>query len=367
LSILYAGNLANVGYYHTKQLRNTGTDIELVMEKDPAPNADPLMRDSELKNYPDWINFYDRHKSSWKISLLRIMRKQKYELIHAHVELPIFAYFSRKKFIAQVLGSDIKELAFTNSLRGILLRKAYKNAKLVIFSTPGDPSLLSKLKVKNTLFLPLIWDLSFFKPEKVIDNEFENKFIVFHPTSHIWNVKGNNNLINGFSEFVKQNPDSILICINIGKDIEKSHDLVKSLGIENNVRFMDRLNASQILHYYNLADVVANEFILDGIGGIGMETLCCEKPLLTACHENCYKNMHPEPVPAINVKTSTEIYEKLEYLKDRKVKDEIGKKGRIWMKKFLAPTVVAHKYKTVYDSVLAGDKIEHIKEKISKL
>ena len=106
-----------------------------------------------IKEYPDWIRLYDKSSSSWKFKLLTILRDKQYDLIHSHAEFPIFAYASRRPFISQIMGSDLTELAFSNSLRGTLLRRAYKKSKLVLYSTPGDPEKLSKLKVFKDTFL----------------------------------------------------------------------------------------------------------------------------------------------------------------------------------------------------------------------
>ena len=99
------------------------------------------------------------------------MRDKQFDLLHTQVELPIFAYLSRRPFLSHIMGSDLRELAFSNSLRGILLRRSYRRSKAVLYGGPGPHSLLSKLKLKNTLFLPMLHDISFFKPQTV-----ENKF-----------------------------------------------------------------------------------------------------------------------------------------------------------------------------------------------
>jgi len=54
--------MANVGYYHARNLQKNGVDVELVMRKDPPPSSDPFKRDPNLKNNPDWIRFYDPAK-----------------------------------------------------------------------------------------------------------------------------------------------------------------------------------------------------------------------------------------------------------------------------------------------------------------
>jgi hypothetical protein len=42
MKILYAGNLVNVGYYHTGLCREKGLDMELLIQKNPEPNSDPF-------------------------------------------------------------------------------------------------------------------------------------------------------------------------------------------------------------------------------------------------------------------------------------------------------------------------------------
>lgn len=363
MTILYAGNMANIGYLITRKLRNNGIDIELIQENNPHITADPIQFDPSLNNiYPDWIHFFDRTKSSWKWDLIKKMRNKKYELIHAHVEFPIFAYLSRRPFIAHTLGSDLRELAFTNSIRGILLRRALKKAKVVFFYEPLDKSLLAKLKVKTGIHLPVMWDTEFYHPTNQSKNEF---FTIFHPANLDWRLKGNNILIEGFSEFLKIQPQSKLLIIDRGIDAEKTHSLVSKLKIEKNIEFIPGpLNSSQLLEYYNKCDIVADQFVLDGVGGIGAEAFSCEKPLLTFCTETTYGDLYQEPPPAVNASSSVEIQKQLELLLDENFRKIMGKKGRYWITKYHSSDVLSKRLQIVYEMVLEGKKIDEIREKI---
>ena len=367
MKILYAGNLANVGYYHTRNFRKHDFEMDLVMEKNPPPLSDPLLRDSSITKYPKWIRLYDKNSSSWKFELLKTMRDKKYDLIHSHAEFPIFAYASRRPFISQIMGSDLTEMAFSSSLRGVLLRRAYRKSKLVLYSTPGDPEKLSKLKVSKTLFLPVLFDVvDFFKPIQV-DKKYDSDFIIFHPCSHIWDVKGNDLLIRGFHKFLQNNPNALLIAINFGRDVKKSQELVRIMGIEKQVIFLEHLNASDLLNYYNMADVVADQFILHGIGGIGIETFCCGKPLLTTCDEKCYLNMHPVSPPALNATTSDKICEQLEILKDSKKRQDIGRKSRQWVERYQSPEIIFKQTKLIYELIYNDEDISEIRSQVKKL
>lgn len=185
MKILHVGNLANIGYMISRQLRLQGIKAELLMEKNPKSIENPLNLDSSLNNsYPDWFSFYDK-KSSWKTTIIKKMRDRNYNLIYAYVELPIFAYLSRKPFVAHPQGSDLREMAFSNSIRGILLRRAYRKAKAIIVSSPEQIFLVKKLKLQNGILIPFTPEHPFFKPKHIPKDDFNDKLIIFTSASSL--------------------------------------------------------------------------------------------------------------------------------------------------------------------------------------
>jgi len=367
MKILYAGNVANIGYTTAKQMHKMGISADLLMEKNPPKIYDPIILDLSLNNYyPTWIRFYEQNKPIWKNNILKVLRDKKYDFIQAHYDLLAWSYLSRKPYIAQVVGSDLSFVAFTNTRRGIIYRRAFRKAKVIFFTAPIDQHLLSKLKIKTGIFMPLMWDTSFFQPEKRHDDQFSQKLIIFHPTNLDWKTKGNDILIKGYSNFVVKNPNSILIIANRGPDSTKTHNLVRSLGLEKNVRYVKGpLNHEELKKYYNLSDIVADQFILSGVGGIACETFCCEKPLLINCPEDIYTNLHDENPPAIHAQTASEICKKLELLTDEKIRHKIGKKGREWVVNHHSPEIVAKKMKNVYNMIIEGKKGKEICEEFN--
>ena len=212
-------------------------------------------------------------------------------------------------------------------------------------------SLLSKLKVKNTIFSPLITDELFFKPQTLIDETFKDKLVIFHPASHIWHVKGNDRLIKGFATFVKSNPNSILLAVDWGKDSNRSKELIKSLGIEKNIKFLSLLSAKDLLYYYSISDIVVDQFVTDGIGAIGMETLFCGKPLVTKCGKHAYDGLYSESIPLLDATTAEQIDDALEYLKNKDSRDEIGRNAKAWAEKFLSPNAITSNFIKIYESI----------------
>jgi len=361
--------MVNLAYVISRQLRKDGIDSELIMEKNPPKNSDPLLFDPDLNNeYPDWIHFYDKSKSSWKFELIKKLRDKKFDLIHAYVELPMFAYLSQRPYVANTQGSDFREMALSNSSRGILLRRAYRKAKAVLFFQPDHLPIFTKLKLKNGIFLPPLWDTSLFKHEDVSNNRYQDKFVIFHPANLEWRLKGNDILIKGYSQFVKQNPNSIMIIVDRGIDSQKSHDLVNKLKIENKVEFVKGpLTSSELLKYYNLSDVIADQFVLGALGSIGWEVFSCNKPLLAFVNEEQYQAVYGQSPPIANATNQETVFRQLENLQDNNFRKKIGKLGHDWLIKHHSPQIFSKKLTTLYELILNKEGIEQIRESLSKL
>lgn len=359
--------MANLGYVICRHLRKAGLDVELLIERNPPKGSDPLRFDPTLNGqYPDWISFFDKSKSTWKFDVIKKMRQKKYDLIHAYVEFPIFAYFSRKPFIAHIQGSDFRELAQSNTLRGYLLRRAYRKAKAILFFQPDHLPLFSKLKLNNEIFVAPLWDTSFFKSQ----NNFKldkKKFVIFHPANLEFRLKGNDKLIKGFAEFVKNNPESNLVIVDRGIDSNKVHGLVKDLVIEDKVEFVKGpLNASQLLKFYNSSEVIADQFVLGALGSIGWESFSCKKPLLAFVNEKQYSDVYGESPPVANAFDSKEIADSLKKLVDDEFRKEIGIKGYEWLTKHHSSELFTRKIMKIYESILENKPINQIRYDVSK-
>jgi glycosyltransferase involved in cell wall biosynthesis len=365
MKVLYAGNVANIGYITTKFLHQKNIFVDLLMENNPPSIIDPIKQDISLnKIYPDWIKFYNKKNFQDRFFILNLMRDRKYDLIHAQYGLIIYAYLSRRPFIAQIVGSDLRELAFSNSFRGMLMRRALKNAKIIFFTSPIDKLLLQKLNIYNGIFVPIIWDIDYFKSDnsKLVNN---SNLTIFHPTNLNWKVKGNDVLIKGFAEFVKTSPDSTLIVVDRGIDSEKTHKLVEKLGLENKIQFIKGpLNYEELKKKYLQSDIVADQFVLSGVGGIACESLACEKPVLGNCPSNIYQDLHDEGPPIFHCENPNDILKNLQILKNEKLRTKIGLSGRDWVVKHHSPKNVISKIELIYKMILEGKNYVEISKKI---
>jgi hypothetical protein len=339
LKVLIAGNLANMGFEITKSLRDLNIDAELLMPEFPTTYEDPKFMYPKLEKigYPKWIITYNNKdksfgKNNWKIQIIRTMRKN-YDVIIALTEYSILAMFSGKPYAALSTGSDMRELIFDKSIKGFLYKLSYYFAKIVIWGEPDKLKLLKKLKIsKKAVFTTAPRNFEFEKC-KIQEENLKGKFVIFHPSSQVWKLKKNNEFLEAFIKLSLEIDNLFLIISERGIDIEKCKKILDKKNLESKIRFVPVLNSSKMQYYYNLCDVVIDQFEIGSIGMISMEAMKCAKPILVKIDyesfKHCYKN---PPKNIINVSNREEIFNELKKLATNShLCKEIGLENYNWV------------------------------------
>ena len=362
MRILVAGNLVNTGYHITKLLRTKGIDAELLMKRNDWPINDPKTFD-DISDYPEWIKFWDGKRKDWPFEIIRTMRK--YDIVHASTELPIFSLFAGRPYLAMATGADIYELAHENSLKGLLLRQAYKKARVVVpTGTFMNPS-INKLRINNALFIPLLWDYTKFSPNRKITEDNE-KIIIFHPTNQDWNDKGNDKFLRAFVRLSKKFNNVHLILIKRGKDFESSRKILEDKYSQDKFTILPQTLAQKDLsEWYLKADIIVDQFIVGSIGLIGQEAMACEKPVISYIDKDLHGKLYGEIPPIINAQTEDEIYDSLlQLMNDRNMIKKIGVESRKWLLKFHNSDLIIKKYILIYEAMENNAKFQTIKDEL---
>ena len=102
--------------------------------------------------------------------------------------------------------------------------------------------------------------------------------------------KGNDRLIYGFAEYVKMtNINPCLILMEYGIDVEESKALIKKLGIEANVFWVNMLPRKEIMLLIEHVDIVCSSFVNSYLcNGVIFETLAMGKVLMGYRDDSLY-------------------------------------------------------------------------------
>ena len=371
-TVAHFGNMGNCAYPVVEELQALGEDVQLYVSL-PSPvtalpqwellkfeigdiGNDPYVPNMEVLNrtfkQPEWLHFINLEGGV--VSRFRRLRKEmrEYDLIVAHVPFFEYSYILRTKYIAFEAGT-IRFFGHGTTLyqkiRLWLTKRSYRHAEIVLMTNPDTLELCEKFKL-NWEFIPFAINMQRYSPMKVSSLNHENVILSFSRQN--WREKGQDKLIHAFTEFLKQNKDSLLVLFEWGQDLAQSKDLVTQMGIQKHVKWLPMISKPLLVEWINRATVVADQFNIGSSGTAGFEAMACGKPLAIYLSRSHYDRVYDEFPPILNVRTEDEILHALELCTDRKVRNDLGRESRLWVSRHHDARQVAKAQLAIYERIL---------------
>jgi glycosyltransferase involved in cell wall biosynthesis len=198
------------------------------------------------------------------IALLKLIRKTKPAIIHAHWILPqgFVSALAHKitgvPFVVTTHGGDIYGLQgkFASALKGYAVRNATtvtvvsKDIQNTIKHNFGDAI--------HTIVIPMGVDSTLFHPDKKdprIQEQFDIKGPFLLYVGRLSEKKGVAYLLEAIPEIINQHPDAKLLVVGTGEEKQKLLKLSQNLSISNNVIFTGAIPNNELPAYFATADI----------------------------------------------------------------------------------------------------------------
>lgn len=387
MKIAFYGNTCNNFYAIARALRrHSKIDAHLFLDSDADALQLPESESPELKgNYPDWIHLKNYRPLSARVlpSISPLIEELlDFDIVMVSGGGVRLTPFLKKPFIFYVTGWDLTVAPFPftffsrpkglpNKLSAIIggywQRKGIRGAD-EIWTQPFFPfsNALQKLKISDdqivNKYFPIMVDTELFKDNprarsssnpQVQELLRDFDFILFHPSRMMlkddkkmkatgqW--KGNDKLFLALAEFIKKNPKARPVLAMIERegspDLSRAKKLIENLQMEKSVRWLkpprpSGFQRSELLEFYSIADVVADEFGIGWFGSVVVEGLSTSKPVLCHVDEQVMKQLYPWH-PILSGSSPDEISAHLhELYKSATYRQELGERGRKWAVEF---------------------------------
>lgn len=386
------GNIANTHYRMAKVLRAHGPfDMHLYIDRRHHATMLPENDDPEvLGTDPPWIHRADvlgprRYLAPWTSPLVHEL--DRYDLVIASGEGPIFAQFTRRPWAFLVTGSDLTMLPFplrfrarhrtarawaANLVLALWQRRAIRRAT-EIWSQPFRPmtEALARLgvaasRVSAEYFpVPVGDDLR----GPVADDPAtarlrgEHDFVVFHPSRLMIRAtealrsagqwKRNDLLVRAFAAFVRLGNASSPVLVMLDRpdspDVPVARALIRDLGIERNVRWIRPARAAgltraEMRSYYRISDAVADDFGVGWFGAIALEALALGRPVVTYVDEDAMRRLYPWH-PMLSASTEEGVRDLLVRLHGGPAwREAVARRGVEWIEAYHSDPAVGSRY-----------------------
>lgn len=216
--------------------------------------------------------------------LKRVLKEGNYKIVHSHINtLSVFSLFAAKCAgvpvrIAHSHSTTNKKEKNKNLMKQLLrpFSKVFATDYMCCSELAGRWLFGDKEYDKgNVYLLNNAIDLDKFKYDEVVRREKRKELNIDDDTLVIGHVgrfveqKNHRFLIDIFNEVHKQNEKSILLLVGQGPLMEEIKEKVKSLGIEDSVKFLGQRN--DVSELYQAFDVFCLPSLYEGLPVVGVE------------------------------------------------------------------------------------------------
>ncbi|NQT22436.1 MAG: glycosyltransferase [Candidatus Omnitrophica bacterium] len=369
---IYGGPLS-ISYNLAKVLHGKNADVTLFIDKTQIDDSySPAWEDEDIDlASQDWIEEVNLRfnrcilKGKREKEFLKELRES--DVLHMYGESSIWASFTDIPYVYNSYGFDLDQMlfgrkGFKGRMLSCLLRRSLLKAKSII-AFPHQYKMLKKMELNTKInYIPCPIDTEKYNnKETSLEDELKKRsnydFIFFSPSRHEWththkSNKGNDKLIRAFKKYIETSSKrALLILVEKGDDLMKTKLLLREYLLEEHVMWIKPQKKNELINFYNASDIVFDQFTLGGFGQTFLESMSCGKPTFIYLTKD-YRDLYEEAPPCINVSGENEILEKLlEYTRDKKMREDIGRASREWVMKYHDFKVSAENYINLYNRI----------------
>jgi glycosyltransferase involved in cell wall biosynthesis len=352
--------MAQDAYNITLAMRRRGIEADLVVTNREYQGDVPTWENGDT---PVWVK-------TVKVPKRRVLRDlvlvgklgrlfPKYDLTFCHYPSSLQAYVTNATYVPYDSGA-IRYLPFsknplppyrkhflwTNALLK-LLKRSYRKAPVILFTNPDTLPIFREADL-DARFVPFAIDAERYSPK---GDSHRESLVFFMPSRHHWIEKSNDKAIKAFADFHKRFGGQMVL-VNWGTDLEKSKEVVRKLGIESSVSYLEPMPKAELIEQYRNSDVVLDQFTLGSWGTATPEAMACGKPVIMYYNSAVVKDCFGSLPPILNSFSIGDIEKNMEECLSRDFRRTVGQKSREWIKKTHDPDLVVDIHLDVAEQVI---------------
>ncbi len=257
----------------------------------------------------------------------------------------------------------LRDIPFENTPRGRVCAHTYRQTPAVFITNTDCVAAADRLGIPRERQHPIPHAFNDLKladycasRASQISRPEQPTFIA--PARHDWRgdiSKGNDIVLQAAKILSDEGADFKLRLVRWGEDIAASEQLIRDLGIEQHIEWLDLMPKEDLWDQYLTCDGILDQFILPALSGVGFEALACGKPLFTRIDPTVLKAFFGAEPPLLNVDTPEKLAKAMSTLiQDRSAYDDIGRAAAEWAKVYHSSARVMSLQLDVYERMVEG-------------
>ena len=305
------------------------------------------------------LHTYDyRITSVYPIKAIKKVKEMKLDVIHSHVEFTIGIF---AKVVSEQLRIPLVHTAHTlwedythyvsqgNKYIDLASKKIVKHLATFFYDKTNTELIVPTKKIynlcknkykirKNVHIVPTGIDIEYFFKENFDKLALQNlkkslglsrKDFVILSLSRLAKEKSVDRLVINHKEIVKKHPNIKLLIVGYGPDEELLKNMVKDLGLENNVIFTGKVPLDKARFYYQISNMFVTASTTETQGLTVIEAMASSLPVVVVKDESFENSVVDDLNGYFFVSDEEYINNILKIYKDKKLYDRFSKQSRI--------------------------------------
>lgn len=336
--VLIVGSIANFDLLMANALNRNGLKCIVVRSREAGlPNMD------DLPTSLTYLNAGDVVMSKGHFWLYRLALR----CDHVISFTGILPWMLREWWIPALLfkftpivhfstGSDMMELVHEDSFAGRVYRSIVWKSRSCFFF-PYPEMFKSALKIGRPFHSCLRFPYFLPSPNPAA---IDGPIVYFHPSHLDWGVsdnkrgrkstKGNDRFLKAFFRAIEQGANVRCIILDRGADRHLARQMIDARGLSDRFEWLPNLTQKEFSATVDRCDVVVDQFVVGGFGGIAIESMSKAKPVMMYIDEPTVSLCYGRKPPIFNCQTEDEIFATIMENQDRAKLQEMGLRASEW-------------------------------------
>ncbi|MDC0251925.1 glycosyltransferase [bacterium] len=265
------------------------------------------------------------------------------DVIFGYVTSAIYPMLTRDVPLVGVEIGTIRDIPFEGTAYGRVVAMMYRESDHVLITNPDNKIAADKLGFESYSFCPHPVDEDIYKP--LPDDELERDesapVKIFAPARQNWKEKANDKMYRALAEVLKRGGNAELLIPEWGQDMKESRALVKSLGIEDHVKWLAPQSEGRLIQSYKECDIVMDQFVHGVFGLISPKAMSCGRPVITSYKSELNDWCFGEAPPLRPATEQEEVIEQLDQMvRNPELRRSVGEASREWIIKYHSKAAV---------------------------
>ena len=296
----------------------------------------------EFRDRPDALRFADLMPFARLLPKWRRLFEH-YDLVWGYSIDGFLPLLAARPYVAFEHGT-LREIPFRNTAEGRRTALTYRMADHVLVTNfdclanaqllaPGRHTLINHPFDEDHGHVVEGWETE----RQSLRAGLDSDVVFFFPTRHDWvrpgADKGNDVFFRGLAALRRHGFKVGALCCDWGVDVEASKTLLRELGVDAYVRWIEPVPTVRFERLARAADGVVDQFVLGSFGGVMFKAMAVGAPIVTYLEEEQLLRQYAVVPPVVNCRTADQILESLApLLRVPGALTEVGRAGREWMR-----------------------------------